>query len=68
MITGVKQLITETQIVLPKYWYELFYEECMVCGSPNDSRVRHYGKKPLNRSLRVHYTQQYCGCLDKQWY
>jgi hypothetical protein len=53
--------------VTRRYWYELFYVDCPVCGNGSCYRERRYTRKPKRAKRRVHYEQLYDGCMDWQF-
>jgi len=43
------------------YWYEFYREECVLCGSHREFKIRRYTKKPENIFDRHHFSQYACG-------
>ncbi len=44
------------------YWYEFFYEECVLCGRWHEEKYRIYDKpKPKEYKDRHHFRQYACG-------
>ena len=44
-----------------KYWYELYIQECPVCGQTRKYRERRYTKRPIDGTKRIHFEQFWCG-------
>ena len=44
---------------LPKHYYNIHTEECVLCGRSSIDKIRAYGKKPKNTH---HFRQTACGC------
>lgn len=45
----------------PRYWYEFYEEECVLCWRYYEYKVRRYTPKPENYGDRHHFSQYLCG-------
>jgi hypothetical protein len=43
-----------------KYWYKFHIEECVLCGSHEETRERQYTPKPENPADRYDFRQYAC--------
>ena len=43
-----------------KYWYEITYTECVLCGASDTYRERRYTPKPKDPYKRIHFEQYAC--------
>jgi hypothetical protein len=46
---------------MPKHWYSVYYEECVLCGQSTTTRTRIYGEKPEDPSKCYQERQYVCG-------
>lgn len=42
------------------YWYEFYYQECVLCCKTKTYKERRYTPKPKDYSMRHHFKQNAC--------